>query len=94
VFWAIRYTAMGLSLVCAVGCMYIILKNKLQARLLMLYIFLMSLCEALMAISAFLFTSSFIDVNSDDKLNHQQPWVILSQLQGYVFRTAELVMHR
>jgi len=44
-----------------------------------------------MAVSALLFSDSFIDRASQDKLNHQKPWLLLSQLQGYLFRSAELV---
>lgn len=89
-FWAIRYTVLGVSLILALLAIMVILKFKLYERLLMVYICIAAGCEGLMALSALLFNESFIEYPSMD-LNTKEPELALSQLQGFIFRASELV---
>lgn len=81
-----------LSLGFAVADLVLILRWKLYTRVVMVYVAIAVGCEGLMALDSLFFTARFTEtLGGKIVLTTAQPWLTLSQLQGFIFRAAELV---
>jgi hypothetical protein len=63
VFWGVRFSMLSISAVLSLSTIWIILRKKLQERLIMGYTLIIAICQTVMALIAILFGALSISLN-------------------------------